>query len=302
MSSEENLTPWQRFRSFLAGYCSGVGLVLVGHPFDTIKVRLQTEGTHGRFKGPIDCLKQTYINEGFRGIYKGMSAPLVATGGINAIMFGIQFNVAHQFVKIREGYDLSVSQVKALTSTGDHMKAAIFSGFFISFIVTPIEGVKGRLQVQYRTGEGAYKGPIDCAVRVYKELGLTKGIFRGWLPTCLCRMSNYSYFGGYAFISTSIRKTFDIPKSEKLPIPASLFAGGMAGFLFWLSCYPFDVIKIKLQTDQSYKGMRDVARSIWKKDGYKGFLAGFTPCALRAFPANGAAFVCFEMAMRLLPE
>ena len=35
---------WPRVRNFLAGYNSGIFLVLAGHPFDTIKVRLQAEG------------------------------------------------------------------------------------------------------------------------------------------------------------------------------------------------------------------------------------------------------------------
>jgi hypothetical protein len=44
--------------------------------FDTIKVRLQTtEKSH--FKGPVDCLLQTLRNEGFKGLYKGATPPLV---------------------------------------------------------------------------------------------------------------------------------------------------------------------------------------------------------------------------------
>lgn len=31
---------WTRVRKFIAGYASGVSLVLAGHPFDTIKVRV----------------------------------------------------------------------------------------------------------------------------------------------------------------------------------------------------------------------------------------------------------------------
>ena len=40
-----------------------------------------------------------------------------------------------------------------------------------------------------------YKGPVDCARRVYRTLGIRHGLYRGWLPTCLARMSNYAYFG-----------------------------------------------------------------------------------------------------------
>lgn len=44
-------------------------LTLNRHPFDTIKVRLQTS-KHSQFKGPLDCLLQTLRKEGVNGIYK----------------------------------------------------------------------------------------------------------------------------------------------------------------------------------------------------------------------------------------
>ena len=50
-------------------------LVLAGHPFDTIKVRLQAEGTLStRFQGPLHCVRETLAHEGVRGLYKGMAA------------------------------------------------------------------------------------------------------------------------------------------------------------------------------------------------------------------------------------
>jgi solute carrier family 25 (mitochondrial carnitine/acylcarnitine transporter), member 20/29 len=48
----------------------------VGHPFDTIKVRLQTS-PKSQFHGPVDCLMQTLRKEGFTGLYKGATPPLV---------------------------------------------------------------------------------------------------------------------------------------------------------------------------------------------------------------------------------
>lgn len=44
----------------------------VGHPFDTVKVRLQTTDA-SRFSGPLQCVLQTVKHEGFRGLYKGAS-------------------------------------------------------------------------------------------------------------------------------------------------------------------------------------------------------------------------------------
>lgn len=48
----------------------------VGHPFDTIKVRLQT-ADKSQFSGPIRCVVQTARNEGVSGFYKGVTPPLV---------------------------------------------------------------------------------------------------------------------------------------------------------------------------------------------------------------------------------
>jgi solute carrier family 25 (mitochondrial carnitine/acylcarnitine transporter), member 20/29 len=140
---------------------------------------------------------------------------------------------------------------------------------------------------------------------------MANGIYRGWLPVCLCRMSNYAYFGSYAFISNRLSEHIhgesSAGKNKPLPMWAALVAGGSAGFCYWLSCYPIDVVKNKIQASPDtpvpqYKSMMGAFRSIWAKEGIRGFFVGFSPCVVRAFPANAAAFMGFEMAMRLLPE
>ena len=60
---------------FVAGVCSGMAKNTVGHPFDTIKVRLQV--SEGRFTGPINALTQTIAKEGIKGLYKGFTPPYV---------------------------------------------------------------------------------------------------------------------------------------------------------------------------------------------------------------------------------
>ena len=55
-------------KNFLAGGVGGACLVIIGHPPDTSKVRLQTipEPKHGEkpiYEGTIDCVKKTIKNE-----------------------------------------------------------------------------------------------------------------------------------------------------------------------------------------------------------------------------------------------
>ena len=64
-------------RSLAAGGFGGVCAVVVGHPFDLVKVRLQTAES-GVYKGAIDVVKKSIARDGLRrGLYAGVSAPLV---------------------------------------------------------------------------------------------------------------------------------------------------------------------------------------------------------------------------------
>lgn len=56
--------------NFIAGGVGGVFTVATGHPFDTVKVRIQTmphpkPGETPLFTGAFDCVKQTVQKEGF---------------------------------------------------------------------------------------------------------------------------------------------------------------------------------------------------------------------------------------------
>lgn len=78
---------WETSKWFISGAVSGMSNTLAGHPFDTLKVRLQTEGMHGRFNGVIDCFRKTVQTEGWKGLYKGMSPPFFGMGIINMCKF-----------------------------------------------------------------------------------------------------------------------------------------------------------------------------------------------------------------------
>jgi solute carrier family 25 carnitine/acylcarnitine transporter 20/29 len=64
-------------RSLVAGGFGGICAVIVGHPFDLVKVRLQT-AEKGVYSGAFDVVKKSIAKGGIRsGLYAGVSAPLV---------------------------------------------------------------------------------------------------------------------------------------------------------------------------------------------------------------------------------
>ncbi|XP_023161536.1 congested-like trachea protein isoform X3 [Drosophila hydei] len=169
------------FKSFITGGFGGICNVLSGHPLDTIKVRLQTmprpaPGEKPLYSGTLDCATKTIRNEGVRGLYKGMSAPLTGVAPIFAMCFA--------------GYALG----KRLQQRGEDSKltypqifvAGSFSGLFSTFIMAPGERIKVLLQTQGigPGGEKKYTGMIDCAGKLYKEGGL-RSVFKGSCATML---------------------------------------------------------------------------------------------------------------------
>ena len=60
-------------KNSLAGTAAGIAVCLVGHPFDTLKVRLQTQPSDKPvYKGLSDCFFKTLKWEGIGGLYTGV--------------------------------------------------------------------------------------------------------------------------------------------------------------------------------------------------------------------------------------
>ncbi|KAL7739004.1 hypothetical protein ACLKA6_017680 [Drosophila palustris] len=168
-------------KSFITGGFGGVCNVLSGHPLDTIKVRLQTmprpaPGEKPLYSGTFDCAAKTIRQEGVRGLYRGMSAPLTGVAPIFAMCFA-GYAVGKRLQQRGEDAKLTYSQI---------FVAGSFSGLFSTFIMAPGERIKVLLQTQGTgpNGEKKYSGMIDCAKKLYKEGGL-RSVFKGSCATML---------------------------------------------------------------------------------------------------------------------
>ena len=81
--------------------------------------------------------------------------------------------------------------------------------------------------------------------------------------------------------------------TKDLPAPVIIGAGGMGGVFYWLAIYPVDVIKSAMMTDsinpaqRQYPTMISAAKKLWADGGVSRFYRGFSPCLMRAIPANG---------------
>ncbi|KAI8821041.1 mitochondrial carrier domain-containing protein [Fimicolochytrium jonesii] len=279
--------PAERYVGFVAGLASGATKLLVGHPFDTVKVRLQTEGSFGRFSGPLDCMRATIRKEGFRALYKGATPPLLGW----AMMDSVQMGSLNNLRLLIAGGD-----PETMLSIPEHAAAGLGAGIVVSFVATPVELLKGKLQVQYDAATRVYKGPVDCARKLVQAHGIP-GLYQGLSACLLFRSFFWVLWGSYEVY----RRKFTEWGMSKGMIP--FFAGGCAANTFWTISFPADVLKQRMMTQPSahprrYPTVRSCAQHIWRTEGLRGFYRGFVPCFLRSFPTNGAAIFVYDAGMR----
>ncbi|TGJ79933.1 hypothetical protein E0Z10_g8840 [Xylaria hypoxylon] len=268
-----------QLRSFAAGGFGGICAVVVGHPFDLVKVRMQT-AERGVYSSAVDVVRKSVARDGLRrGLYAGVSAPLVGVTPMFAVSFW--------------GYDLGkqlVTKIAPPSADGSLTIAQISTaGFFsaipMTAITAPFERVKVILQVQgsrLKPGEEPkYKGGVDVVRQLYAEGGL-RSVFRGSAAT-LARdgPGSAAYFAAYEGICLC-------SPSRPLEAPPAWPCGSPV--------FPVDTVKSRLQTAEGNVTLSSVVRELYARGGVKAFFPGFGPALARAVPANAATFLGVELA------
>ncbi|KAL8293405.1 hypothetical protein RQP46_000106 [Phenoliferia psychrophenolica] len=182
--------------------------------------------------------------------------------------------------------------------------------------------VKVRLQ-----SSDAYKGTMDCATRILREEGPTafyKGTVMPLVGIGACVSLQFAglqagkraftegvgygmYFACYEYLVQREMETKAISRKEIGMGTAALY-GAAAGYAMWLTNYPLDVIKSRMQTDglpsqgalRKYSSPLDCARQLYAENGLKGFIRGLAPTLIRSPFVNASTFVVFELTMRFL--
>ncbi|KAI0657300.1 mitochondrial carrier [Cubamyces menziesii] len=274
----------------IAGSVGGAAQVIVGQPLDTIKTRAQTAPA-GMFRGPMDILTQTLRKEGFFALYKGMASPLVGIAGVNSLLFaayGVSKRLISPFPQ------LSLKEIAA---------AGAIAGAVNSVLASPVEMFKVRMQGQY--GSPSDKRLRAVVSEMWRDWGFRKGIMRGFWITVAREIPAYAGF--YTAFEFSKRK-FAEKYGTQIPVWALLASGSTGGIAYWLSCYPLDVVKSRIQlraTPPQGTPVQYIARelkAVVVESGASGLFRGLTPSLLRSIPAAASTFAAFELTREYLKE
>lgn len=289
---------WARTaKDLFAGAVGGTAQVLLGQPFDIVKVRLQTTS---QYPSAISCASSILKNEGPFAFYKGTLTPLIGIGACVSVQFGAFHYARRKF----EELNASNSSDTGL-SYGQYYLAGAFAGITNSVLSGPIEHVRIRLQAQPHGAGRLYNGPIDCIKKFSAHEGVLRGLYRGEVVTILREAQAYGvWFLTFEYLMNQDMKRNNVKRDEISSVKVATY-GGLAGEALWIASYPLDVVKSKMQTDgfgpnMRFKSMSDCFAQTWRQEGALGFWKGIGPTLLRAMPVSAGTFAVVEATMRLL--
>ncbi|XP_042856347.1 ADP/ATP translocase 3-like isoform X1 [Penaeus japonicus] len=179
--------------------------------------------------------------------------------------------------------------------------------------VAPIERVKLLLQVQAAskqiTADKAYKGMVDCFVRIPKEQGVL-AYWRGNLANVIryfpTQALNFAFKDKYKqiFLGGVDKKT----QFWRFFI-GNLASGGAAGATSLCFVYPLDFARTRLAADigkgagqREFNGLGDCLVKIFKADGLGGLYRGFGVSVQGIIIYRAAFFGFYDTAKGMLPD
>ncbi|KAF6236602.1 hypothetical protein HO173_005383 [Letharia columbiana] len=287
------------------GSIAGVIGKTIEYPFDTVKVRLQSQPDTLplRYQGPLDCFRQSLRKEGITGLYRGISAPLLGAAIETSSLF-FSYRIAQTalqatIISPENGNPLPLS---ALIASGGA------SGAFTSLLLTPIELVKCQMQVPLSPSSVQGPGPLSIIASVFRHYGIL-GFWHGQLGTLIRETGgSAAWFGSYEGVSAQFRKynarytpsMVKAAKEDTLPLYQQMLAGATAGVTYNFVFFPADTIKSRMQTEEVGAGGQvrrtfwGSGKALWQQQGIRGLYRGCGITVGRAAPSSAFIFAVYE--------
>ncbi len=294
----------------LSGAISGVATVFVGHPLDTLRVRMQTCTTTPA-PSTWAVAKSIVRAEGVPGLFRGILPPMAAVGLASTLAF--TSNEAAKSFCIRQGWGPAADG----TVTARWLTALFASGFFggavVSCASTPSTLLKIQLQVtpSPEAATHPFRATVTAGKLVYREHGL-RGFYHGHrLQFLMETIGRGLYFTVYEVAKavlgvpppTGRRAASNAQASSGTPLQRQahglaprLIAAAVSGMVMWTLIYPLDVVRAQYMTTPQGRSASiiDIVRRISSTAGVAGFYRGLPVTLVRAVPVACTVLPMFD--------
>ncbi|CAF0816659.1 unnamed protein product [Didymodactylos carnosus] len=287
-------------KDVLAGSGGGLVSILVSHPLNTVIIQLRTNPD--TYKSALHCARSIWNKQGILGYYKNKDIPMVSP----AIIMSEQFFFYGQLKRW-----LGIKEIDDNYEISRCFLAGALTGCISSFIETPLELIHCQIQRQIKQHTHVFDPNVLDGMKYILNTNGLFGFYRGFTATIIRSVpACMFFFGGYEWtkrkLYTNTSSDWYSGTKEYHFRLTTLLGGACGGLACWFSCYPFDVIKSAIQTDdirrehRKYTSYMDCVKQLYQDGGIKIFFRGFVPIVLRTIPVSAACFLAYEEIYRVL--
>jgi hypothetical protein len=266
--------------SLLAGSAAGMASTIACHPFDVIRVKMQssaplaaaaattatTTSTSGGSIGMVATVRNMIqYGGGLRALYTGLTLPLAAQAVYKGTIFTVN-NVTETFIEewtTQENYKLGNFQPYKLTLWDKFISGFMGGAVNAALFCTPVEYVRNQQIAQIGTSSNKLHtmktavGPISVIRRTVNTHGI-QGLWRGMASTILrdsigCGLFFVSMAYAQECLSSPPSSRFhddhtNTCKGQQQPSTSTIIiSGAVAGVSFWIWALPVDTLKTWIQ-------------------------------------------------------
>lgn len=313
----ENTPPvWH---GLFAGGCSAVTSRLVTYPPDTIKARLQVQGSRPggvEYRNTAHAFLTIVRSEGVPGFYRGFGAILATVVPANMCYFG--------------GYEMGKRIAPKNLGLLSDMCTAIVAQTIAGIAFNPIDIIKQKLQTA-ALRQGGNSSAFEAVQEVYRHQGI-RGFWKGfvtmntlWLPWNLIYLTLYErskrqmYYhflqkreqeqfhsvGAVTLTAEGVEMRQHLSMQEVLPLWAFPLCSAACSATASICTQPIDVVKTRLQVlstgaHSQQLNAWQVAVRLWQEEGLKGFRRGMAARTLTMAAGSAVSWSTYETVKRQL--
>ncbi|KAI8639403.1 mitochondrial carrier domain-containing protein [Parasitella parasitica] len=263
----------------IAGAGAGVISSVVTCPLDVVKTRLQNQAIgHFKYRGTMGTIRRIRLEEGIRGLYRGLGPTVVGYLPTWAIYFTV-----YDYCKINWAKGDIENDWLA------HISSAMTAGMVSTTLTSPVWVIKTRFMTQTTRSPHRYNTILEAFAMIAKHEGI-RGFYKGLGPSLIGVSHVAIQFPLYERLKTLLSTN----KSETTSI---LLASSVSKMVASTTTYPHEVIRTRLQNQvmQPFK-----YKVIMYEEGMRGFYKGITTNLVRTVPASAVTIFTYELIVKKL--
>jgi solute carrier family 25 phosphate transporter 23/24/25/41 len=283
----------QSIKAFLSGGFGSVAAKTATAPFSRVTILMQVQSANFRRKTASEICRDIRHNEGILAFWRGNLASCLHRFPYSGVTFLVQ-DVSSRMLADSTSFPKSAV---------DFTSGAIAGGV-AACLTYPLDVVRLRLSTQ--TGpRPQHCGICDTVNRIAREQG-ARGFYRGLFPTLVHVVPSFAInFQVFGSLKQRYQSSHTPNAKGTIPVAEAFYYGCGAGFFSSALLFPVDLIRRQMQADgqhggrEKYSGIGDVIRTVYRRNGIRGFYNGLPSELIKVVPFVGIMFMSVEWLKRL---